>query len=247
MEEIIKIENVSLKYRKPTEKYNNLKEVVINALKGKLKYSDFWVLNDINLTVKRGESLALIGVNGAGKSTLMKLIAGIIQPTKGKVSINGTIAPLISTGAGFDYNATAKENVYLNGAFLGYSEREMQEKYEEIVKFAELEGFMNTPLKNFSSGMVSRLAFSIAVDSIPDILLVDEVLSVGDETFRRKCMAKINKMLQRGTTLVFVSHSMGQVKSLCKKAVWIKDHKIEKYGDCEEVCSAYEQFCKSKK
>ncbi len=240
---IIEIEDLSLRYNKPSEKVGTLKEFFIRLIKGRLKYNEFWVLNDINLKVKKNESLALIGTNGSGKTTLLKIIAGILEPTKGKIKISGSIAPLINLGAGFDMEATAKENVFLNGAILGFSKKQMKEKYEGIVKFAELEGFMNTPLKNFSSGMLSRLGFAIAVDVKPDILLVDEVLSVGDENFRQKCQAKIEELLKSGTTLIYVSHNMDEVKRLCKKALWIKDHRAHLYGDSSDVVDKYMEFC----
>ena len=240
---LIEVDNVSLRYNKPTEKVGTLKEFVIRLFKGKLRYNAFWVLNDISVEVKKGESLALIGLNGCGKTTLLKTIAGILEPTKGEIRLGGTIAPLINLGAGFDMDSTAKENVFLNGAILGYSKKEMQEKYESIVEFAELKDFMNVPIKNFSSGMLSRLGFAIAVDVKPDILLVDEVLSVGDMNFRRKCQNKIEEMLKGGTTLVYVSHNMNEVTRLCKNALWIKDNHMHMYGPSEEVVKKYLEFC----
>ncbi len=242
---VIEIENLSLKFNKPTEKINTLKEFFVKLVKGKMRYESFWVLNDINLEVKRGESLALIGLNGSGKTTLLKVIAGILQPTKGEIRINGTIAPLISMGAGFDMESTAKENVFLNGAILGFSKKEMLAKYDSIVKFAELEGFMNVPLKNFSSGMLSRLGFAIAVDVQPDILLVDEVLAVGDINFRQKCQKKIEEILKQGTTLIYVSHAMNEVTRLCKNALWIKDNHAHMCGPSQEVVQEYVKYCKS--
>ena len=244
-ENVIEIENLSLRFNKPTEKITTLKEFFVKLIKKKLRYESFWVLNDINLEVKRGESLALIGLNGSGKTTLLKCIAGIFQPTKGEVRINGTIAPLISMGAGFDMECTAKENIFLNGAILGYSKKEMMAKYDSIVKFAELEGFMNVPLKNFSSGMLSRLGFAIAVDVQPDILLVDEVLAVGDINFRQKCQKKIEEILAKGTTLIYVSHAMNEVTRLCKNALWIKDNRAHMYGPSQEVVQKYVEFCKT--
>lgn len=240
---LIEVDNVSLRYNKPTEKVGTLKEFVIRLFKGKLRYNAFWVLNDISVEVKKGESLALIGLNGCGKTTLLKTIAGILEPTKGEIRLGGTIAPLINLGAGFDMDSTAKENVFLNGAILGYSKKEMQAKYESIVEFAELKDFMNVPIKNFSSGMLSRLGFAIAVDVKPDILLVDEVLSVGDMNFRRKCQNKIEEMLAAGTTLVYVSHNMNEVTRLCKNALWIKDNHMHMYGPSEEVVKKYLEFC----
>lgn len=240
---IVEVDNVSLRYNKPTEKVGTLKEFFMRLFKGKLRYNAYWVLNDINVEVKKGESLALIGLNGCGKTTLLKTIAGILEPTKGSVRINGTIAPLINLGAGFDMEATAKENVFLNGAILGFSRKEMLEKYDSIVEFSELKDFMNTPLKNFSSGMLSRLGFAIAVDVKPDLLLVDEVLSVGDFNFRQKCQRKIEELLANGTTLIYVSHNMEEVTRLCKNALWIKDNHMYMYGKSGEVVEKYLQFC----
>ncbi len=242
---IIELENVSLKYNKPTEKIGTLKEFVIRLFKGKLRYNEFWVLNDINLEIKKGESLALIGLNGSGKTTLLKTIAGILEPSKGVVRIAGSVAPLINLGAGFDHEATAKENVFLNGAILGYSKKEMQEKYDSIVEFSELGEFMNTPIKNFSSGMLSRLGFAIAVDVQPDILLVDEILSVGDINFRQKCQKKIQEILAKGTTLVYVSHNTSEAIKLCEKAMWIKDNRMHMYGPTKEVVNEYLAYCKT--
>lgn len=242
---IIEIDNVSLRYNKPSEKIGTLKEFFVRLVKGKLRYSKFWVLNDISVNVKKGESLALIGVNGCGKTTLLKTIAGILEPTKGEVRIAGSIAPLINLGAGFDFEATAKENIFLNGAILGYSKKQMQEKYNSIVEFSELKDFMNTPIKNFSSGMLTRLGFSIAVDVQPDILLVDEVLAVGDMSFRQKCQNKIEEMLKNGTTLVYVSHNMEEVTRLCKHALWLKDNHMHMYGEAKEVVEKYLQFCEN--
>lgn len=240
---IIEIDDVSLKYNKPTEKLGTLKEFFVKLIKGKLRYNEFWVLNNISVKVKKNESLALIGSNGSGKTTLLKMIAGILEPTKGKIKTRGSVAPLINLGAGFDMEATAKENVFLNGAILGFSKKEMKEKYDGIVEFSELQDFMHMPLKNFSSGMLSRLGFAIAVDVNPDILLVDEVLSVGDEHFRQKCQNKIEELLKHGTTLVYVSHNMDEVKRLCKHALWIKDHKMCMYGPSEEVVQKYMEYC----
>lgn len=240
---LIEVDNVSLRYNKPTEKIGTLKEFFVRLFKGKLRYNAFWVLNDISVEVKKGESLALIGLNGCGKTTLLKTIAGILEPTKGTIRIAGTIAPLINLGAGFDPESTAKENVFLNGAILGFSKKEMEAKYDSIVEFAELKDFMNTQIKNFSSGMLSRLGFAIAVDVQPDILLVDEVLSVGDINFRQKCQRKIEELLENGTTLVYVSHNMEEVTRLCKHALWIKDNHMHMYGPCEEVAEKYLEFC----
>jgi len=240
---LIDLKNVTMVFRLPTEKVDNIKEYFIKLITRRLKYREFRALEDITLQVRQGESLGLIGRNGAGKSTLLKVIAGVLHPTKGKVSVEGSIAPLINLGAGFDQEATGQENVYLNGAILGFSHKEMHQKYNRIVEFAELENFMNVPIKNYSSGMLARLGFAIAVDVDPDILLVDEVLSVGDAPFKKKCQERIEKMRQSGTTYIFVSHSTDQVRKLCTHTIWLKHGKIFMYGPSAEVCKAYEADC----
>lgn len=242
-EVIIDVKDVSMLFRLPGEKIDNLKEYFIKLLKGNIKYKEFWVLNNINLQVKSGESLALIGRNGAGKSTLLRLIAGIMEPTKGTISTKGVMAPLLRLGAGFDSNATGKENIYLNGAILGFSKKEMTKKYESIVEFSELGDFMNVPIKNYSSGMMARLGFSIAVDVKPDILIVDEILAVGDAPFQKKCQIRIKELQKSGTTFIVVSHSIQTVKNLCQKAVWLKNGKMEMYGNINEISAAYIEYC----
>ena len=240
---IIEVSDVSMEFFTRDEKIDNLKELVVRLLRGKAKRKSVKVLNNVSFSVKKGESIALIGHNGAGKSTLLKLIAEIYKPTKGTVKVRGKVAPLLNLGAGFDPESSAKENVYLNGAILGYSRKEIAKKYEEIVEFAELGDYMHIPIKNFSSGMVARLGFAIAIDVNPDILLVDEILSVGDENFRKKCARKVNELRQRGVTFVIVSHNMGQVKSLCQKAIWIENSEVMAYGDVNEVCEKYQKYC----
>lgn len=244
---IIEVDNVSMEFFTRDEKIDNLKELIIRLIKGKAQRKATKVLHDVSFKVKRGESIGLIGHNGAGKSTLLKLIAEIYKPTKGTVKVNGKVAPLLNLGAGFDYESSGKENVYLNGAILGYSRKEIAKKYEEIVEFAELKDYMHIPLKNYSSGMVARLGFAIAIDVQPDILLVDEILSVGDENFRRKCAQKVNELRERGVTFVIVSHSMQQVKSLCQKAIWIENSEVMAYGEVNEVCDKYQKYCNEKK
>lgn len=244
---VIEVDNVSMEFFTRDEKIDNLKELIIRLLKGKAQRKAIKVLQDVSFKVKRGESIGLIGHNGAGKSTLLKLIAEIYKPTKGSVKVNGKVAPLLNLGAGFDYESSGKENVYLNGAILGYSRKEIAKKYEEIVEFAELKDYMHIPLKNYSSGMVARLGFAIAIDVQPDILLVDEILSVGDENFRRKCAQKVNELRERGVTFVIVSHNMPQVKSLCQKAIWIENSEVMAYGDVNEVCDKYQKYCNEKK
>lgn len=242
-ENVIEVENVSMDFFKRDEKVDNLKEFFVRLLKGKLERKKERILENISFELKKGESIGLIGHNGAGKSTLLKIISDIIEPTEGEVRTHGVIAPLLNLGAGFDYEATAKENVYLNGAILGYSKRELAHKYEEIVKFSELENHMNTPLKNFSSGMVARLGFAIAIDVDPSILLVDEILSVGDENFRRKCADKIDELRGRGVSFVIVSHNMDQIRKLCQKALWIENAHVRGYGEVNGICDQYEAYC----
>ena len=240
---IIDVDGVSIDFLLQNEKIDNLKEYFIRLIKGKYERKKVRILDKVSFQVRRGESIALLGHNGAGKSTMLKLIAGILKPTEGRVSVKGMVAPLLNLGAGFDYEASAKENVYLNGAILGYSKKELARKYNEIVEFAELHDSMNIPLKNFSSGMIARLGFAIAIDVEPDILLVDEILSVGDENFRQKCARKINELREKGVTFVIVSHNLPQVKSLCQKAVWIEDSRVMAYGDAREICDKYKKYC----
>lgn len=244
-ETIIELNNVGMEFLMPEQKIDNLKEFFIRLIKGKMERKMHKVLEGITFSVKRGESIGLVGHNGAGKSTLLKIITGILRPTSGTVKVKGVVAPLLNLGAGFDYEATAKENVYLNAAILGYSRKEIEKKYNEIVDFAELHDHMNVPLKNFSSGMVARLGFAIATDVNPDILLIDEILSVGDENFRKKCTAKLEELQAKGVTFIIVSHNMSQVKKLCQKVVWIEDTKMQAFGDAKEICDKYIEYCKS--
>lgn len=238
---ILKVDQVSMRFNLASEKFDGIKEYFIRSLKKKITYQEFWALTDVSFEVYKGESLGLIGVNGSGKSTLLKIIAGVLKPTRGKTWVQGRVAPLIELGAGFDFDLTAKENVFLNGALLGYSREFMKEHYEDIVAFSELGEFMDVPVKNFSSGMVSRLAFAIATIGTPDILIVDEVLSVGDYHFQQKCEARIDKMKQSGTTILFVSHSMEQVKKICNRVIWLERGKIRRSGNTEEICEEYKQ------
>lgn len=240
---VIDVDNVSMRYRLPAERIDNLKEYIVKLLKGKLRYKDFWVLQNISFQLKKGESLALIGRNGAGKSTLLKLIAGILEPTKGTVHTRGTMAPLLKLGAGFDFNATGKENVYLNGAILGFNKKEMAKKYDSIVEFSELKDFMNVPLKNYSSGMLTRLGFSIAVDIMPEILLIDEILAVGDIPFQKKCFEKISQLQKNGTMFILVTHSMVKAKEYCQKGLYLDHGQIVAYGDINSVIKTYLDDC----
>lgn len=237
---IISVKDVSMVFNLATEKVDSLKEYVLKLLKRELMMQAFNALTDINLEVNPGESVALIGVNGCGKSTLLKIIAGVMHPTKGSVTVRGSIAPLIELGAGFDMDLTARENVFLNGAVLGHDRKFMEEHFNSIIDFAELWDFVDVPVKNFSSGMIARLGFAIATEVRADVLIVDEVLSVGDFRFQEKCHKRMEEMMSGGTTLLFVSHSTKQVRDLCQKAVWINKGKIMKYGEVNEVCDAYE-------
>ena len=205
---IVDVENVSIKFNLSSEKIDSMKDYLVKRLKGQISFDEFWALQDISFSMNRGDSVALIGLNGCGKSTLLKTIAGELKPTKGSVKVYGSIAPLIELGAGFDHDLTAEENIYLNGAILGYGRQEMQKHYEDIVEFSELRDFMNVPIKNFSSCMLARLAFSIATIGNPDLLIVDEVLSVGDFRFQEKCERRIQNMMKEDTSILFVSHSI---------------------------------------
>lgn len=238
---IVEVNHVSMKFNLASEKFDSFKEYFIKNLKKQISYNEFWALTDVSFSLNQGDSLGLIGLNGSGKSTMLKIIAGVLKPTKGSVAVRGNVAPLIELGAGFDFDLTASENIYLNGAILGYSREEMNKYYEDIVEFSELRDFMNIPVKNFSSGMVSRLAFSIATIGQPDILIVDEVLSVGDFHFQNKCEARIRKMKEAGTTILFVSHSIDQVQSLCSKVVWLEKGKLKMAGDAMEIGEIYKQ------
>lgn len=230
-----------MKFNLSSEKFDSFKEYVIKRIKGQVSMEEFWALKDVSFKVHKGDSVGLIGLNGSGKSTMLKTIAGVLKPTEGTVETVGSIAPLIELGAGFDMDLTARENVYLNGALLGYTRKEMNNFYEDIVGFSELDNFMDVPVKNFSSGMVSRLAFAIATIGIPDILIVDEVLSVGDFQFQEKCERRIYNMIDKGTTILFVSHSIDQVKKICNKIVWLEQGHMKCYGDAREICNEYKK------
>mgnify|MGYP002768717894 CR=1 FL=1 len=237
---VVSVKNVDMEFNLASEQLNSLKEYFLKLAKGELHFQKFLALQNINLEVKAGESLALIGVNGSGKSTLLKVIAGVMEPTRGTVQVRGSIAPMIELGAGFDMELTARENIFLNGAVLGHDEKFMAEHFDSIIDFAELRDFVDVPVKNFSSGMVARLGFAIATEVPADLLIVDEVLAVGDFRFQEKCRERMQKMLSGGTTLLFVSHSAEQVRELCQKALWLEHGKIKAYGPADEVCKEYE-------
>jgi ABC-type polysaccharide/polyol phosphate transport system, ATPase component len=235
----ISVKDVSMQFNLEKERTDNLKEFLIKLLKKKMVYDEFQALKNVSFQVKKGDSFAIVGSNGSGKSTMLKIISGIYKPTKGEIEVNGTVAPLIELGAGFDMELSGRENIFLNGAVLGYSKKFLSEKYNYIVEFSELEEFIDVPLKNYSSGMLARLGFSIATIVQPDILIVDEILSVGDYLFQEKCERRLNEMIQNGTTLILVSHSIEQVRKVCRNAVWIDKGNVKAVGDVNEVCEAY--------
>lgn len=239
MEQIIEIKDVSMRFNLEQEKTDTIKEYVLKMLQRKLKFNEFYALQDVSFTVNKGEALALIGANGSGKSTMLKIIAGVLQPTGGRARVQGSIAPLIELGAGFDMDLTARENIFLNGAVLGYSRSFIEANFDEIVSFAELEEFVDVPVKNYSSGMVARLGFSIATQVKADILIVDEILAVGDFMFQQKCYKRMEEMLSGGTTLLFVSHDAEQVKKLCSRAIWLDHGHVMADGDAAKVCEEY--------
>lgn len=238
---IIEVKNVSMRFNLATERTDTIKEYFVKLLKGQLMFNEFYALKNVNLTVNRGEAVALIGANGSGKSTLLKCIAGVLYPTTGSIAVRGSIAPLIELGAGFDPDLTARENIYLNGAVLGHDRKFMDAHFKSIVDFAELWDFIDVPVKNFSSGMVARLGFAIATEVSADILVVDEILAVGDFRFQMKCKERMADMMKGGTTLLFVSHSEAQVKELCQKAVWLEKGKIRLFGNVNQAYDMYEK------
>ena len=236
---MVKVENLGIRFNLAKERVDSLKEYFLKFTKGSLHFEEFWALDDVSLEIEKGDFYGLVGINGSGKSTLLKTIAGVFKPTRGSVTVNGTIAPLIELGAGFDMDLTARENIYLNGAVLGFSKKFMDDHFQDIVDFSELHDFLDVPLKNYSSGMVARIAFAIATVTDPDILIADEILSVGDYAFQEKCEKRMQELLDAGTTVIFVSHSIEQVKRMCNKATWIEKGKVIMTGDAETVCDAY--------
>lgn len=243
----IVVENMSMMFNLNKEKVDNLKEYFIKLVTRKLNFTEFWALNDISFTVEKGDRVGVLGFNGAGKSTLLKVIAGVLKPTKGSVKVSGVIAPMLELGAGFDMNYSGKENIFLYGATMGYSRKFIEEKYDEIVEFSELGDFINVPVKNYSSGMRARLGFAIATAVEPEVLILDEVLSVGDAKFRQKSEAKIRSMFDKGITVLFVSHSTQQVLNICNKAIILEKGKLIAQGDAKEICDKYNQMVKGGK
>lgn len=237
---MIQADKVSMCYRMTYDKVQSIKEYLVQLVTRKIKYEEFWALRDVSFGVKKGEVLGIIGHNGAGKSTLLKVISGILKPTGGQVSVNGTVVPMLELGSGFDFDLTGRENVFLNGAILGYTEEFLKEKYDEIAAFSELGQFIDIPLRNYSSGMVMRLAFSIATVVNPDILIVDEILAVGDAAFQEKSKKRMLELMGGGTTVLFVSHSLEQIREMCDRVLWLEHGGVKMLGDTQSVCDAYE-------
>lgn len=236
----LKVEHVSMKFNLSSEKVDNMKEYIIKMVKKELMFQEFWALRDINFEVRKGDRLGIMGLNGAGKSTLLKIVSGVLKATEGNVSIHGKIAPLLELGAGFDRQYTGGENIFLYGAMLGHSKEFLTEKYKEIVEFSELGSFIDVPVKNYSSGMRARLGFAVATVVEPDILILDEVLSVGDAKFRKKCENRIQNMFDKGVTVLFVSHSTPQVLRICNKGILLEQGRLIAQGSAEDVVSFYE-------
>lgn len=245
--ELLRVEHVGMEFNLSKERVNDFREYAIRIFRGeKMKRDEFWALRDINFTLEEGDRIGILGLNGAGKSTLLKVIAGVFKPTEGKVVRKGKIVPLLELGAGFDKNYTGRENIFLYGAVLGYSRKYMESKYEEIVKFSGLEKFIDVPIKNYSSGMRSKLGFSIATIAEPEILILDEVLSVGDAKFRKKSERKIKKMMKDGTAVLFVSHSLPQVERICNKAMILEQGRMVAMGEVHEIAELYKKMTEDK-
>lgn len=238
----IELGHVTMKFNMSKEHIDNIKEYLIKLLKRQLFYEEFTALEDVSATIEAGEVFGIVGLNGSGKSTLLKLVSGILKPTSGTVVTNGKVSPLIELGAGFDFEMTARENLFMNGSVLGYSREFMRERFQEIIDFAELQEFVDVPLKNFSSGMVARLGFSIATLVKPEILIVDEILAVGDFLFQQKCEKRIREMMSGGTTVLIVSHSIEQIERLCSRVMWLEHGRVRMIGQTQEVCRAYREM-----
>lgn len=236
---MIEVSDVTMRFRMNADRILSLKEFATTALRGKLHYEEFTALNNISFNLEKGETLGLIGRNGAGKSTLLKVISGILKPTEGSVACYGNVVPMLELGSGFDMELTGQENIFLNGAILGYSEEFLKSKYDEIAEFSELGKFLSMPIRNYSSGMLARLAFSVATAVNPEILIVDEILSVGDMAFQEKSRKRMMEMMDGGTTVLFVSHNMAQIREMCSRVVWLDHGTVRMLGPTQEVCNAY--------
>ena len=238
--QMVSVEHVGMRFNMANDRISSIKEYVVALIKGKLQHKEFWALKDISFEVNKGEVVGIIGRNGAGKSTILKIISGILKPTKGTVQVKGNIVPMLELGSGFDNDLSGRENVFLNGAILGYSKEFLEAKFDEILAFSELGEFIDVPIRNYSSGMLMRLAFSIATVVQPEILIVDEILAVGDENFQAKSKARMMELMSGGTTVLFVSHSLAQIREMCNRVVWIEDGKVKMFGPAEEVCDQYQ-------
>lgn len=244
MGKMIEIRNVSMRFRMVNDRMSGLKEYIVRLLQGKLEYEEFEALKAVTFDVEEGEVVGLIGHNGAGKSTMLKVISRILKPTEGSVTVRGNVVPMLELGSGFDFDLTGRENIYLNGAILGYSEEFLKAKYDEIVAFSELEQFIEMPLRNYSSGMVVRLAFAIATVVEPQVLIVDEVLAVGDANFQAKSKRRMMELMSGGTTVLFVSHTLPQVREMCDRVVWLDHGQVKMFGDAKTVCDTYAESMK---
>lgn len=240
MDTIIEVKDVSMRFRMANDNIRSIKEFAVQMLKGKIQYNEFEALKHVTFNVKRGEVVGLIGRNGAGKSTMLKVISGILKPTEGSVTVRGNIAPMLELGSGFDFDMTGRENIFLNGAILGYAEEFLKSKYNEIVEFSEIGQFIDVPLRNYSSGMIARLAFSIATVVVPEVLIVDEVLSVGDAAFQEKSHKRMMELMHGGTTVLFVSHSIEQIRQMCNRVVWLEQGQVRAFGETQAICDMYE-------
>ena len=237
---IIRSNDISMRYLMTYDRIQSIKEYIVQMLRGKIKYEEFWALKNVSFEVERGEVVGIIGHNGAGKSTLLKVISGILKPTGGSLEVHGNVVPMLELGSGFDHDLTGRENIFLNGSILGYSEKYLKEKYEQIVEFSELGKFIDVPIRNYSSGMLMRLAFSIATVVQPEILIVDEILAVGDAAFQEKSKARMLELMSGGTTVLFVSHSLEQIREMCDRVIWLEHGQIKAIGATKEICDAYE-------
>ena len=238
---MIKANNISICYRMSHDKIQSIKEYLVALIKHKIRYEEFRALEDVSFEIQKGEVVGIVGNNGAGKSTLLKVISGILKPTRGSVELGGNVVPMLELGSGFDYDLTGRENIFLNGSILGYSESFLNSKYQEIVDFSELGEFIDIPVRNYSSGMIMRLAFSIASMVSPDILIVDEILAVGDAAFQEKSYARMTELMSHGTTVLLVSHNIEQIRRLCDRVIWLDHGKIVAIGDTQTVCDQYAQ------
>ena len=237
---IIRANDISMRYLMTYDRIQSIKEYIVQMLRGKIKYEEFWALKNVSFEVERGEVVGIIGHNGAGKSTLLKVISGILKPTGGELEVHGNVVPMLELGSGFDHDLTGRENIFLNGSILGYSEKYLKEKYDEIVEFSELGKFIDVPIRNYSSGMLMRLAFSIATVVQPEILIVDEILAVGDAAFQEKSKARMLELMSGGTTVLFVSHSLEQIREMCDRVIWLEHGQVKAIGATKDICDAYE-------